>query len=88
MRTSIIGAGALGGYFGGAWLARDRMLRLSWKSLPGAPQSGFAHNRFQIVGPQGNFNVATTIFHRGIDSHFDLVLVPREILFARCGSHR
>jgi 2-dehydropantoate 2-reductase len=73
MRTLIIGAGALGGYFGGC-LARAGQ-DVTFLVRPRRAEQ-LARHGLQIISPQGDFNVAaTTVLAGGIDKSFDLVLV-------------
>lgn len=73
MRTLVIGAGALGGYFGASLQRAGRDVTFMVRP-PRAEQ--LARNGLQIVSPHGDFSVpARTVLAGDVHEPFDLVLV-------------
>ena len=73
MRTLIIGAGALGGYFGGCLARAERDVTFMVRNRR-AEQ--LARDGLQIVSPHGDFKVSvSTILAGAIREPFELVLV-------------
>jgi 2-dehydropantoate 2-reductase len=73
MRILVIGAGALGGYFGGCLLRAGRDVQFLVRP-PRAQQLG--HEGLRIVSPHGDFAVqAPTVLAGGLQTTFDLILV-------------
>ena len=73
MRTLVIGAGALGGYFGGCLVRAGRDVTFMVRNRR-AEQ--LARDGLQIVSPHGDFKVSvSTILAGAIREPFDLVLV-------------
>lgn len=73
MRTLVIGAGALGGYFGGclARAGRDVTFLVRPRRAEQLAKTGLA-----IISPQGDFTVpANTVLARDLKGSFDLILV-------------
>ncbi len=73
MRTLIVGAGALGGYFGGclARAGRDVTFLVRPRRAEQLAKTGLA-----VISPQGDFTVvANTILAGNINGSFDLILV-------------
>jgi len=73
MRTLIVGAGALGGYFGGCLVraGRDVTFMVRPRRAEQLARTGLA-----IISPRGDFTVAArTVLAGGIHEPFDLVLV-------------
>lgn len=74
MRILVIGAGALGGYFGGCLIRAGR--DVTFLVRPRRAEQ-LARQGLQIVSPHGDFTVpaATTVLAGGIREPFDLILV-------------
>ena len=73
MRILVIGAGALGGYFGGCLMRAGRDVTFLVRQRR-AEQ--LAHHGLQIVSPHGNFVVpVVTVLAGNIREPFDLILV-------------
>jgi 2-dehydropantoate 2-reductase len=73
MRILVIGAGALGGYFGGCLIRAGRDVTFLVRTRR-AEQ--LASQGLQIVSPHGDFTVpAATVLAGGIREPFDLILV-------------
>lgn len=73
MRILVIGAGALGGYFGGCLVRAGRDVTFLVRP-PRAAQ--LARNGLRIVSPHGDFAVtARTVLAESLDETFDLVLL-------------
>jgi 2-dehydropantoate 2-reductase len=73
MRILVIGAGALGGYFGGCLIRAGR--DVTFLVRPGRAEQ-LARQGLQIVSPHGDFTVpAATVLAGGIREPFDLILV-------------
>ena len=73
MRTLVIGAGALGGYYGACLVRAGR--DVTFLVRPRRAEQ-LARNGLQVVSPHGDFTVpAKTVLAGGIDGPFDLVLV-------------
>jgi 2-dehydropantoate 2-reductase len=73
MRILVVGAGALGGYFGGCLIRAGRDVTFLVRSRR-AEQ--LARQGLQIVSPHGDFTVpAATVVAGGICEPFDLILV-------------
>jgi 2-dehydropantoate 2-reductase len=73
MRILVIGAGALGGYFGGCLIRVGR--DVTFLVRPRRAEQ-LAREGLQIVSPHGDFSVpVTTVLAGGIRQPFDLILV-------------
>src|SRR5947209_7741418 len=73
MRTLVIGAGALGGYFGACLIRAGR--RVSFLVRP-QRAAQLARDGLRVVSPHGDFTVAApTVLAGGIDGPFDLVFL-------------
>jgi 2-dehydropantoate 2-reductase len=73
MRILVIGAGALGGYFGGCLIRVGR--DVTFLVRPRRAEQ-LARGGLQIVSPHGDFSVpVTTVLAGGIRQPFDLILV-------------
>jgi 2-dehydropantoate 2-reductase len=73
MRILVIGAGALGGYFGGCLVRAGRDVTFLTRPRRAAQ---LARDGLQIISPHGDFTVsATTILADAIGAPFDLILV-------------
>src|ERR1700722_14023759 len=73
MRTLVVGAGALGGYFGGCLVraGRDVTFLVRPRRAEQLAKTGLA-----IISPQGDFTVpANTVLARDLKGSFDLILV-------------
>jgi 2-dehydropantoate 2-reductase len=73
MRVLVIGAGALGGYFGGCLIRAGR--DVTFLVRPRRAEQ-LARGPLQIVSPHGDFAVpVTTVLAGGVSGPFDLILV-------------
>src|SRR5450432_881372 len=73
MRILVIGAGALGGYFGGCLIRAER--DVTFLVRPRRAEQ-LARGHLHIISPHGDFTVpATTVLAGAIRGPFDLVLV-------------
>jgi 2-dehydropantoate 2-reductase len=73
MRILVVGAGALGGYFGGCLVRAGR--NITFLARPRRAEQ-LARESLQIVGPHGDFTVpVATILADAIQEPFDLILV-------------
>jgi 2-dehydropantoate 2-reductase len=73
MRILVIGAGALGGYFGGCLVRAGR--DVTFLVRPSRAEQ-LARDGLQIVSPHGDFSVSVaTVLASGVREPFDLILV-------------
>jgi 2-dehydropantoate 2-reductase len=73
MRVLVIGAGALGGYFGGCLIRAGR--DVTFMVRPGRAAQ-LARDGLRIASPHGDFSVpARTVLANAIDDQFDLILL-------------
>ena len=81
MRILVVGAGALGGYFGGCLVRAGR--DVTFLVRPRRAEQ-LARERLHVVSPHGDFTVpVATVLAGAIQEPFDLILVGVKVVFTR-----